>query len=320
MEERDEPDRIEEACSLPVEATGQRLDRALAQALPTYSRSRLQTWIREGRVRLDGRVVTRPREAVTGGELVELSAVLLAETPLEPEPMDLDVLHEDSALLVLNKPAGCVVHPGAGNWSGTLVNGLLHWDPALEALPRAGIVHRLDKDTTGVMVVARTLAAHHDLVRQLQARSVRRAYVAVVSGTPTAGGRVDAAIGRHPKDRKRMAVVHDGRPAVTHYRIRERFAAHTALDCQLETGRTHQIRVHMAHAGYPLVGDPVYGGRPRFPKGASEAVRDALGHFPRQALHARSLALTHPDTGEDVAWEAALPADLETLLGTLRVG
>jgi 23S rRNA pseudouridine1911/1915/1917 synthase len=236
--------------------------------------------------------------------------------------MALEIVHEDDELLVLNKPAGLVVHPAAGHGDGTLLNALLHHHPALELLPRAGIVHRLDKETTGLMVVAKTLPAQTALVAQLQARNVHREYEAVVVGLPTGGGRVDAPIGRHPRDRQRMAVVRaespSGKPAVTHYRLIQRFRAHTHLRCLLETGRTHQIRVHMAHINHPLVGDPVYGGRFRIPAGMAAERVEALRSFPRQALHARRLALAHPRTGEEVQWEAPLPADMEALLAMLE--
>jgi 23S rRNA pseudouridine1911/1915/1917 synthase len=235
-----------------------------------------------------------------------------------PQDIPLDIRYQDDQLLVINKPAGLVVHPAAGNPDGTLQNALLHYDPALASLPRAGIVHRLDKDTSGLMVVARSLAAHKSLVEQLQARSVHREYLALVQGQVTAGGSVDAPVGRHPRDRLRMAVVPSGKPALTHYRVLERFPAHTLLLVRLETGRTHQIRVHMASIHHPLVGDPLYGGRARVPRGASDGLRDALSDFRRQALHARRLELRHPATGEAVAWEAEMPADFAGLLDALR--
>ncbi len=312
-------ERVRHQAAVPEALTGQRLDRALAALFPGYSRSRLQQWIKAGWVTIEG-AARRPRDPVHAGERIQLDAEPEPETPLAPEPIPLAVVYEDTDLLVIDKPAGLVVHPGAGNPSGTLVNALLHHDPGLEALPRAGLVHRLDKDTTGLLVVARTYAAHSDLVAQLQARTVGRAYEAVVVGRPVAGGRVEAPIGRHPGDRKRMAVVANGRPAVTHYRVAERFAAHTRLHVQLESGRTHQVRVHMAHQGLPLVGDPVYGRRPVYPRGASEALRQALDGFRRQALHARHLSLRHPRSGEALSWEAPPPADWERLLEALRAG
>ena len=231
----------------------------------------------------------------------------------------LDVLYEDDAVFVIDKPAGLVVHPGAGNADGTLVNALLHRDPSLAALPRAGIVHRLDKDTSGVMVVARTLPAHTALVTQLSSREVHRQYLAVVTGALVSGGTADAPIDRHPRDRLRMAVREDGRDAITHFRLRERFRAHTALECRLETGRTHQIRVHMAHLKHPIVGDPLYGGSLKLPKGASEELVAALRGFKRQALHAETLEFVHPVSGEAIRCTAPVPDDLQALLAALRV-
>ncbi|MFW6380404.1 MAG: 23S rRNA pseudouridine(1911/1915/1917) synthase RluD [Halorhodospira sp.] len=312
-------DRVRHQAIIPEELSGQRLDRALAALFTDYSRSRLQQWLRAGWITVDG-AVRRARDPVRAGERIHVDAEPEPETTLVPEAIPLSIVYEDDDLLVVDKPAGLVVHPGAGNPSGTLVNALLYHDPTLEALPRAGVVHRLDKDTTGLLVVARRYAAHNDLVAQLQARSVGRGYQALVVGCPTAGGRVDAPIARHPRDRKRMAVVADGRPALTHYRVAERFAAHTLLDVRLETGRTHQIRVHMAHVGLPLLGDPVYGRRPVYPRGASEALRAALDGFPRQALHARYLSLTHPRSGERLSWEAPLPGEWHRLLEALRAG
>ena len=312
-------ERPRHQAAVPEELAGQRLDRALAALFPDYSRSRLQQWVKSGWITVDG-AVRRPRDPVQAGEQIRVDAEPEPETPLAPEPIPLRLLYEDDDLLVVDKPAGLVVHPGAGNPGGTLVNALLHHDPRLEALPRAGIVHRLDKETSGVLVVARTYAAHHALVEQLQARTVGRADQAVVVGRPTAGGRVDAPIARHPRDRKRMAVVATGRPAVTHYRVAERFSAHTLLDVELETGRTHQIRVHMAHVRLPLVGDPVYGRRSVYPRGASDALRAVLDGFRRQALHARRLRLEHPRTGERMDWEAAPPEDWQQLLEALRHG
>jgi len=302
---------------IPDELAGVRLDQALASLFPDYSRARLQGWIRAGQVRLDTRV-PRPRDRVAGGELVAIEAELEAHDNWEAQPIHLEIVYEDEGILVINKPAGLVVHPAAGNYDGTLVNALLHYAPELALLPRAGLVHRLDKDTSGLLVVARTLPAHTRLVEQLQARAMGREYEAVCSGVLTAGGTVEAPIGRHPVQRKRMAVVPGGKPAVTHYRVVERFRAHTRLRVRLETGRTHQIRVHMAHVHHPLLGDPVYGGRLALPKGATPALVDTLRSFRRQALHAWRLQLTHPITGEEMAWEAPLPEDLEQLLEVLR--
>lgn len=302
---------------VPDSAAGRRLDQVLAELFPEHSRSRLAGWVKSGEVLLDGATV-RPRDPVLGGETVTLNAVLEVQTHAAPEAIPLDILYEDEQLIVLDKPAGLVVHPGAGNPGGTLMNALLHHDPNLELLPRAGIVHRLDKDTSGVMVVARTLAAHTALVAQLSARDVHRQYLAVVVGALVSGGTVDAAIDRHPRDRLKMGVREDGKPAVTHYRLRERFRAHTALECRLETGRTHQIRVHMAHRKHPIIGDPLYGGALKLPKGATEALVAALRGFKRQALHAQVLEFGHPISGETVRCEAPLPGDLQALLQALR--
>ncbi len=311
------PPTIKLQLTIPDTLRGRRFDLALAELVPGYSRSRLQQWIKAGQVTLDGRVA-QVREKVSGGEVVRIDAQLVEQTRSTPEPIARDVVYADADLLVVNKPAGLVVHPAAGNPAGTLLNALLHYDSALAALPRAGIVHRLDKATTGLMVVARNLTAHKHLVDELQAREVKREYLAVVNSVLTAGGRVDAPIGRHPVDRKRMAVVDGGKEAVTHYRVEERYRAHTLVRVQLETGRTHQIRVHMAHIHCPVTGDPVYGGRLRLPAGADAALREVLAGFRRQALHATRLALTHPVTGETVSWEVGVPDDMAQLIELLR--
>ncbi|MEW6352860.1 MAG: 23S rRNA pseudouridine(1911/1915/1917) synthase RluD [Pseudomonadota bacterium] len=306
---------------IPAHLAGRRLDQALAELFAGYSRARLQQWVRGGQVRVN-RAQWRPRDKVRGGETVEILASMAQETPWQPEALALDIVYEDTALLVINKPPGLVVHPGAGNRAGTLLNALLHYAPELAGVPRAGIVHRLDKDTSGLLVVARDLSAQKNLVEQLQAHTVRREYDAVVVGVMTAGGRVDRAVGRHPSQRTRMAVARPeskrGKPAVTHYRVLERFRAHTYVRARLETGRTHQIRVHMAHIHHPLVGDPLYGGRLRIPKGASEQLIDTLRNFKRQALHAGSLGLIHPRSGAAMQWSAPLPADMARLLEALR--
>ncbi len=299
------------------EQAGLRLDQALAQLFPDYSRSCLQQWVREGRVTLDGRAC-RPRDKVFGGERVEIRARMEDRIECNPQAIPLEILFEDECLLVIDKPAGLVVHPAAGNPDGTLQNALLHHDPGLVRQPRAGIVHRLDKDTSGLLVVARTPAAHKSLVEQLQAREVRREYRALVQGVMVAGGTVEAPIGRHPVQRVRMAVVPGGKPAVTHYRVLERFRHHSYLRVNLETGRTHQIRVHLAHIRHPLVGDPAYGGRLRLPAGAPDELRELLRGFRRQALHALRLGLKHPASGEWLEWEAPLPADMARLLEALR--
>ncbi|MGJ7901107.1 23S rRNA pseudouridine(1911/1915/1917) synthase RluD [Lysobacter sp. 1R34A] len=302
--------------TVPDSAAGRRFDAVLAELFPDYSRSRLATWIKSGDARLNGREV-RPRDPVQGGESVELTVVLDIQTRAEAEDIALDVLYEDADVIVLDKPAGLVVHPGAGNHAGTLVNALLHRDPGLATLPRAGIVHRLDKDTSGVMVVARTLPAHTSLVEQLSAREVHRQYLAVVVGALVSGGTANAPIDRHPRDRLRMAVREDGRDAVTHFRLRERFRAHTLLECRLETGRTHQIRVHMAHLKHPIVGDPLYGGPLKLPKGATDGLVEALRGFKRQALHAETLEFVHPVSGEPIRCTAPVPADLRHLVAEL---
>lgn len=310
---------VELNASVPAEAAGSRLDQVLAGLFPEYSRSRLQQWVKAGQVTVDG-LCLRPRDRMAGGECVRVRATLEAEVALLPEPIQLDVIHEDDDILVINKPAGLVVHPGAGNPGGTLQNALLHRHPSLETVPRCGIVHRLDKDTSGLLVVALNLRAQAALAEQIQKRTMGREYDALVNGTFTAGGTVDAPLGRHPRDRKRMAVNHSGsgRAAVTHYRIAERFLAHTLLRVHLETGRTHQIRVHMAWIRHPLVGDPVYAGRARLPKGADEQVRSALASLGRQALHAARLTLAHPASGERMQWDAPRPMDIESLLEILR--
>lgn len=303
--------------TVPVEMAGRRFDQVLAELFPDYSRSRLTTWIKSGDARLDGAVVA-PRQLVRGGEAIALQVRTEREVGAEPEAIALDIRHEDADVLVVNKPAGLVVHPGAGNPAGTLQNALLHHDPKLAEVPRAGIVHRLDKDTSGLMVVARTMRAHTSLVEQLSAREVHRQYAAIVYGAMIAGGRVDAPIGRHPHDRLKQAVREDGREAVTHYRVRERFRTMTLVECRLETGRTHQIRVHMAHVKHPLVGDPQYGGLLKLPKGATPELVEALRGFRRQALHAEKLEFAHPRSGKSIAVEAERPADMEGLLAALR--
>lgn len=303
---------------IPETYRGQRLDQTLAQMLPEYSRNRIQQWIKAGQVELDQTSMSSPKFKVQGGEQLRL---LQAEIPEHnehaAEAMSLDIVFEDDSLLVLNKPVGLVVHPAAGNWQGTLLNGLLHHCPALAALPRAGIVHRLDKDTSGLLVVAKDLVAHHSLVKQLAARTMSREYRGLVLGEVVAGSSVDEPIGRHPVERKRMAVRKSGKPAVTHFRVFKKYAGFTELSIKLETGRTHQIRVHMAHINLPLIGDSQYGGRRRYPKGLPEELRAAVEAFPRQALHAERLGLQHPATGETVSWQAEPPEDLQVLSALL---
>jgi len=298
--------------------SGQRLDAALASMLPDYSRSRLQQWIRDGHVLLDGKPV-KPRTKLAGDEILELNIQLDNHSEaLQPQDIPLDIVFEDEDIIVLNKPAGLVVHPAAGHADGTLANALLHFDTELACVPRAGIVHRLDKDTTGLMVVARNLRAHKHLVEELQQRTVKREYQAVVQGVITAGGTVDAPVGRHSRDRKRMCVREDGKPAMTYYRVITRFRQHTHVQLKLESGRTHQIRVHMQHIRHPVIGDPVYGGRQRIPPRAGSEFIDCLRTFRRQALHAFRLSLVHPQSGKQLSWRLALPDDMQRLIAALE--
>ena len=304
---------------VPQELAGYRLDRALSLMFPQYSRSRLKNWILSGDVTVDGEVL-RPRDPVVGGERVAVSAKTPAAAELLPEPVEFSVVHEDDEVLVVDKPAGLVVHPGAGNASGTLVNGLLHRYADLATLPRAGIIHRLDKDTSGLLVVARTLPAHTSLVRQLAEHRIVRKYAAVCCGVLTGGGTIDAPIARHPVDRLRMSVQDRGKPAVTHYRVRQRFAAHTYIGVQLETGRTHQIRVHFAYKRHPLVGDQTYGGRLAIPAGTGAKLEQVLRSFRRQALHAEELRFAHPVSAAPIKVTAEIPQDLRALLDALASG
>ncbi|ADJ27534.1 23S rRNA pseudouridine(1911/1915/1917) synthase RluD [Nitrosococcus watsonii] len=308
---------IELSITLPSELAGKRLDQALAQVFPAYSRSRLQQWIKHGQVKVND-ALARPRDTVQGGEWIVVIAEAEAETGWKSQPLPLEIIYEDEAIIVVNKPAGLVVHPAAGNRDGTLVNALLHHAPELERIPRAGIVHRLDKDTSGLLVVARNLVAHHGLIQQLQARRITREYQAITVGVMTSGGRIEAPIQRHPVNRKRMAVISTGKPALTHYRVVSRFRIHTHILCRLETGRTHQIRVHLAHIGYPLLGDPTYGKRLHIPRESSEELSTALRHFKRQALHAARLGLVHPEKKQAMNWEAPLPEDMATMLALLE--
>jgi len=312
------PERIEMSARVPPELEGERLDQAAARLFPDFSRSRLQGWIKKGDLLADGERI-RPRDRVNEGMLLRLAAEPEQAVGWQPQFIELAIVYEDEHIIVLNKPAGLVVHPAAGHTDGTLVNALLAHAPETAQLPRGGIVHRLDRETSGIMVAAKTLVAHHHLVEQLQRRAVKREYCAVCVGAMTGGGTVDEPIGRHPKQRKKMAVLAvGGKPAITHYRVVQRFGHHTCIAVHLETGRTHQIRVHMAHRHYPLVGDPVYGGRPRIPRGASDELIAALRGFSRQALHARALGLIHPATGESMQWECPLPEDLARMLDVLR--
>lgn len=302
---------------LPAAAAGQRLDHALVEALPQYSRARIQRWIRDGAVRMAGQA-PRPSMRVAGGENVSIRAEFIADHAVEAEAIPLHVVHADRSIIVVNKPAGLVVHPGAGNRAHTLQNALLAYDATLAQVPRAGLIHRLDKDTSGLLVVARNVDAHRQLVAALQAHDIEREYLALCHGVLTGGGTVDKPIGRHRSLRTHMAVRSDGREAVTHYRIEERLRLHTLLRVRLETGRTHQIRVHLAHIGYPIVGDPTYGGRRRQMAGADAVLTRVLQQFTRQALHAQCLAFRHPRSGKPVRYTAPLPRDFAALLRALR--
>lgn len=294
-----------------------RLDQLLAQLFPDFSRSQLQRWIKSGQVKVDGKKL-RPRDQMSGGEAIQIEVPETVQPEWEAQPMPLDLVFEDDEILVLNKPAGLVVHPGAGNPDSTLLNALLSHAPQLRSLPRAGIVHRLDKDTSGLMVVAKTERARLNLIEQLSSRELHREYTTVVMGVMISGGTVDEPIGRHRQDRKRMAITEHGKPAISHYRVAARYRAHTLVNVKLATGRTHQIRVHMAYIHFPVVGDPVYGGRLKLPKNCSEALKLALRGFRRQALHAARLGLKHPVTGEELSWQCELPSDMSSLIEALE--
>ncbi len=302
---------------VPIQCHGMRLDQVAAELFPDYSRNRLATWIKEGRLMVDGRTV-KPRDKATASAQVTLMVTDEPVIDWQPQSLSLDIIFEDEHILVVNKPAGLVVHPAAGHADGTLVNALLAHAPELDVLPRGGIVHRLDKETSGIMFVARSSLAHKSLVAQLSERTVSRTYCAVCTGALTGGGKIDAPIDRHPTARTKMAVIADGKPAVTHYRIAHRFKHYTQLQVNLETGRTHQIRVHMAHRKWPLIGDPVYGGRQRVPSGASDILMSTLRGFPRQALHAQALEFEHPASGDWMEFETDLPDDLVNLLEVLE--
>ena len=307
---------IQQQFRVEAENSGFRLDQAVNRLLPGFSRNKVQEWIQQGFISLN-RQAARSKQRVYTGDLIDLDIPEVAKISDQPEKIEFGILHQDEDIIVVNKPADLVVHPAAGHWDGTLVNGLLALDPRLQQLPRAGIVHRLDKDTTGVMVVARNLTAHNWLVEQLQARLVKREYVAITRGVVTAGRSVEANIGRHSQNRKKMAVVKGGKTAVTHFQVARKFAHHSLIRLQLETGRTHQIRVHMAHLQYPLLGDSLYGGRARLPAGVDEALATLIQGFRRQALHAERLSFEHPGSHEMVSYEAPLPADFDALLEAL---
>ena len=302
---------------IPDRLIGQRIDAAIAKMLPDYSRSKITAWVRSGGALINDKTF-KPKEKVLGGEIVALTIKQEKTNDWQAEDIPLEIVFEDDDIIVVNKPVGLVTHPGAGNWTGTLANALLYFDPNLANLDRVGIVHRLDKNTSGLMVVARSELAQKNLVEQLQTHSVSREYSAIVYGHMISGGTVDEPIGRDPKDRIKQAVVEDGKDAVTHYRVIDRFAHHTHVKAILETGRTHQIRVHMSYIDHPLIADPMYGGKIRFPKKADEQLKNVLKGFKRQALHAKKLTLTHPISGEEMSWKAPLPQDLQDLLKALQ--
>jgi 23S rRNA pseudouridine1911/1915/1917 synthase len=303
---------------IPERMSGQRLDFSLSIMLPDYSRSKIAAWIKSGNALINDRAF-KPKDRAIGNEIVRLTLSHKDNIYWAPEPINLNIIFEDEDIIIINKPFGLVTHPGAGNWTGTLANALLHYDSNLLKLDRAGIVHRLDKNTSGLMVVSRNVRSQRFLVDQLQSHSVHREYSAIVYGHMISGGLIDESIGRDPKDRVKQAILVNGKEAKTHYRVIDRFKSHTHVKAILETGRTHQIRVHLSHIGHPLIGDPIYGGRVRFPKQASQELKDALINFNRQALHSKKLSLTHPVTGESMTWKSDLPSDMQELLKTLKL-
>jgi 23S rRNA pseudouridine1911/1915/1917 synthase len=308
---------IQQTFIVPDNLGGLRLDQAMTKLLPEFSRTQIQEWIKIGNITVDNQL-WKARDTVLGGETIVINAVCKAQPTWDAQAIDLDIIYEDDALIVVNKAVGMVVHPGAGNINNTLLNALLHHAPSLKSLPRAGILHRLDKNTSGLLVIAKTSQALQHLSSQLKARTITRIYQAIVLGLMTSGGTIDEPIGRHPIQRKRMAVIETGKPAVTHYRVTERYDAYTRLKVQLETGRTHQIRVHMSYIHHPLLGDFTYGGRLQLPKGASPELIKTLREFKRQALHASELSLTHPTTHKMMTWQAPLPEDMKHLIGVLK--
>lgn len=308
---------VQETARVDVDVKGKRIDQVAAQLFPQFSRERIKSWISEGALTVDGNVC-KPKLRLKGGEQIELNATIYEHSDDKPEDIPLDIIYEDEHLLVINKPAGLVVHPGAGNWTGTLVNGLLFHDAQLASLPRAGLVHRIDKDTTGLLVVAKTAEVQQDLSDQLKDKSVYRHYKALVVGRIIDGGTIDAPIHRHPYERTKMSVQDGGRDAVSHFSVKGHYAGYTLVDVQLETGRTHQIRVHMAHIGHPLVGDTTYAGGRQLVQGMSDDIKALVKAFPRQALHAYQLGFIHPVTDEDVLFEAPIPDDMQGLLTALQ--
>lgn len=303
--------------TIPSHLAGKRLDQTIAQLLPHLSRTRIQHWIQNGLV-LVNTTAARCKDRLHGNEQIEINGIIAEQTPYQPQPIPLEIYYHDADVIVLNKPPGLVVHPAAGNPDGTLQNALLHWFPDLIHIPRAGIVHRLDKDTSGLLVVACSLRAHVNLIQQLRTHSMHREYTAIVTGLPVAGGTVEFPIGRHPTQRTRMAVVPHGKPAITHFQVQERFAAHSLLKVRLETGRTHQIRVHLAHIKYPILGDPIYSLTGQMPPRITAEIRHYLINFKRQALHAHCLRFTHPTSAKNLTWEAPLPEDIKELIHLLR--
>lgn len=304
--------------TIPEECATMRVDQALAKLFPDYSRSTLQNWIKADFVRIDGKAPTQKTKVNSGQEVIIHAILENFDQRNVPENIPLDIIFEDDDLLVINKPAGLVVHPGAGNLQHTLMNALLHHAPELTHLPRAGIVHRLDKDTSGLLVIAKNLASHHSLIKQLQQREVQRVYQAIANGLIISGATISERIGRHPRQRLKMAVISAGKEAITEYRVLEKFRAHTLIKVQLQTGRTHQIRVHMAHIHHPIVGDQLYGGRFKLPAKISPELKTALQHFKRQALHAWQLSLIHPRTKDKMSWKAEIPEDMQNLIGLMR--
>ena len=308
---------IELKLDIPTTYSDQRLDLALSKLLTDYSRGQIQSWIKAGQVTINYQQVTKPRHLVYEGDHIEIKTTLSAQEQTTPQQIDMEIVFEDKDLLIINKPAGLVVHPGAGNQSGTLVNALLYHDPSLELLPRAGLVHRLDKDTSGLLIVARHIQSYHHLINAMQAREIKRQYLAIVQGLIISGGSIDEPIGRHSTARTKMAVHPKGKSAITHYRINQKFRAHTCLDVHLETGRTHQIRVHLTHLGYPLIGDKTYKKQKALEAKISLPLQEAISAFERQALHAIQLTLNHPRTEETLSFQAPLPEDLNQLIGAL---
>ena len=310
-------EKMQQTLIIPDDLGGMRLDQALAKILTDFSRTQIQEWIKNGEIDVDGKQL-KARDPVMGGETITIHATIKQQPVWEAQPIELNIVYEDESLLVINKPAGMVVHPAAGNFENTLLNALLHYIPDLQQLPRAGIIHRIDKNTSGLLVIAKTNSALKNLIQQLKERTVSRIYQAIICGVLIGGGSIDQPIGRHPLQRKRMAVIETGKTAITHYRLVEKYRAYTRVKVQLETGRTHQIRVHFAHIHHPLLGDQTYGKRLQLPKGATPELITQLRQFKRQALHASELGLIHPETQETMTWQAPLPEDMQQLISALK--